>query len=197
MTQMLFNITNTNKNSQIVRARPTRRLGIPLPQQSRPTNYNQKQTPVNEKQYWGRPTWMFLHTLAEKVNEQHFDILKSQLCDFIIQICHNLPCPVCANHARKYMNNVNFNNITTKQALKKMLFDFHNTVNKQKSYPQFNIIDLDATYSNAHLIHSYNNFVRNYHMNGYVRYMVETANRKKLVSILSKWFKTNLHYFSG
>ena len=95
------------------------------------------------------------------------------------------------------MNNVNFNNITTKQALKKMLFDFHNTVNKQKSYPQFNIIDLDATYSKAHLIHSYNNFVRNYHMNGSVRYMVETANRKKLVSILSKWFKTNLHYFSG
>jgi len=192
---MLFNIANNTNNKLQSRARPTRRLGIPLPQQSRHTNYNQ--TPVNDKQYWGRPTWGFLHTLAEKVNEEHFHILKSQLCDFIIQICHNLPCPICANHARDYMNNVNLNNITTKQNLKKMLFDFHNTVNKRKGYPHFNINDLDATYSNSHLIHSYNNFIRNYHMNGSVRYMVESANRKKLVSILSKWFKTNLHYFSG
>jgi hypothetical protein len=103
---------------------------------------------VNEKQYWGRPTWIFLHTLAEKVNEEHFDTLKTQLYDFIIQICHNLPCPICANHARQYMKNVNFNNITTKQGLKKMLFDFHNTVNQRKSYPQFKITDLDTTYSN-------------------------------------------------
>jgi hypothetical protein len=195
MTKMLFNINNnTNNNSNINRGRPTRRLGIPLPQQTRPTNY--RQAPVNEKQYWGRPTWIFLHTLAEKVNEEHFDTLKTQLYDFIIRICHNLPCPICANHARQYMKNVNFNNITTKQGLKKMLFDFHNTVNQRKSYPQFKITDLDTTYSNANLIQSYNNFIRNYHMNGAVRYMVETANRKKLVSNLSNWFKTNLHYFA-
>lgn len=193
MTKMLFNIANNTNNKPQNRARPTRRLGISLPQQSHPTNYNQ--TPVNDKQYWGRPTWFFLHTLVEKVHEEHFDILKPQLCDFIIQICHNLPCPICAKHAREYMNNVNLNNITTKQNLKKMLFDFHNTVNKRKGYPQFNINDLDATYSKSHLIHSYNNFIRNYHMNGSVRYMVESANRKKLVSILSKWFKANLHYF--
>lgn len=130
------------------------------------------------------------------MNEEHFDTLKTQLYDFIIRICHNLPCPICANHARQYMKNVNFNNITTKQGLKKMLFDFHNTVNQRKSYPQFKITDLDTTYSNANLIQSYNNFIRNYHMNGAVRYMVETANRKKLVSNLSNWFKTNLHYFA-
>jgi hypothetical protein len=33
-------------------------------------------------------------------------------------------------------------------------------------------------------------------MNGAVRYMVETANRQKLVSNLSNWFKTNLHCFA-
>ena len=194
MTKMMFNISNINNNSHINRGRPTRRLGIPLQQPSRPTNY--RQVPVNEKQYWGRPTWIFLHTLAEKINEEYFDTLKTQIYDFIIQICHNLPCPICANHARQYMKNVNFNNITTKQGLKKMLFDFHNTVNQRKSYPQFKITDLDVTYSNANLIQSHNNFIRNYHMNGAVRYMVETANRKKLVSKLSKWFKTNLHYFA-
>lgn len=194
MTKMMFNISNTNNNSNINRGRPTRRLGIPMQQSSQPTNY--RQAPVNEKQYWGRPTWIFLHTLVEKVNEEHFDTLKTQLCDFIIQICHNLPCPICANHARQYMKNVNFNNITTKQSLKKMLFDFHNTVNQRKSYPQFKFTDLDATYSNANLIQSYNNFIRNYHMNGAVRYMVETANRKQLVSKLSNWFKSNLQYFA-
>lgn len=191
MTQMLFNINNINNNNN--NKRPTRRLGIQLPPLKKTSN---AQSTNSEKLYWGRPTWIFFHTLVEKINEEHFHILNKQLCDFILQICVNLPCPICATHAHEYMKNVNFNNITTKQSLKRVMFDFHNEVNKRKNYNQFNINNLDNTYSNVHLIRAFNDFIRNYHMNGAIRYMVETGKRKQLVSNLSKWFKSNLHCFS-
>tara|TARA_B110000285_G_scaffold181047_1_gene204268 strand:+ start:413 stop:997 length:585 start_codon:yes stop_codon:yes gene_type:complete len=193
---MLFNIGNNNNKRAEVRQniRPQRRMGVVLPPRQ-DISYTSKK-PTDEKIYWGRPTWIFFHTLVEKVNEEHFSIVKPQLCEFIVKICHNLPCPICAKHAREYMNSVNFNNITTKRALKRMLFDFHNEVNARKKYKQFDINMLDSTYSTAHLIRAFNNFIKNYHMNGSVRFMVETAKRKKIVTDLSKWFKSKLIYFT-
>ena len=43
---------------------------------------------------WSHPTWLFFHSLAEKINE---DFLKKNTLDvlnMIKNICVNLPCPI-------------------------------------------------------------------------------------------------------
>ena len=54
--------------------------------------------------YWGPSTWIFMHTLASKIKETSFPSFGKNLIMILIQICNNLPCPECAQHAkqRKY-----------------------------------------------------------------------------------------------
>ena len=98
---------------------------------------------------WGAPTWYLFHTLAEKVKEESFSLIRKELLDIIFTICINLPCPDCANHATRFMQGVNFDTILTKDDLKDLLFRFHNSVNSRKGFPIFNKSDLDAMYSKA------------------------------------------------
>ena len=114
---MLFGIGNnkntTNKYS-LPQRKPTKRMGIPLPPKIKTnTHYNIPKS--EEKPYWGPPTWILFHSLAEKIKDEHFEAIKTELCNYILKVCLHLPCPICAKHAREYMKSVNFNNITTKQ----------------------------------------------------------------------------------
>jgi hypothetical protein len=86
---------------------------------------------------WGPPTWVFMHTLAEKVKEESFPVMGHQLISILIQICSNLPCPECATHAKMFWANVKTHNIKTKQDLINLLFVFHNSVNKRKKTALF------------------------------------------------------------
>lgn len=194
---MLFGIgnnkNNTNKYS-LPQRKPSKRLGIPLPPKIKTnTHYNIPKS--EEKPYWGPPTWILFHSLAEKIKDEHFNTIKTELCNYILKVCLQLPCPICAKHAREYMKSVNFNNITTKQSLKKMLFDFHNAVNDRKNYSKFTMSELESTYSKSDLIPVFNNFLKNYHTNGMVRYMSETITRNELKKQFSGWFKKNMHCF--
>ena len=36
---------------------------------------------------WGPPVWNFIHTLAEKVNEDYFNVIKTSLFSIIKRIC--------------------------------------------------------------------------------------------------------------
>ena len=66
---------------------------------------------------WGQPTWFFFHTLAEKIFEDRFPEIRQPLLDLIYSICVNLPCPDCANHAKTYLDGINFHTIQTKNDL--------------------------------------------------------------------------------
>ena len=107
--------------------------------------------PVDEinKMKWGKPTWYFLHTLAEKVKTENFDKIKNQLLNIIYSICCNLPCPTCATHAQAYLNKINFKNITSKDQLKNILYVFHNSLNKQKGYDLLSESELNSLYQKA------------------------------------------------
>ena len=48
---------------------------------------------------WGPCTWFLFHTLAEKIREEHFMKLKPELINIVKNICSNLPCPECKQHA--------------------------------------------------------------------------------------------------
>ena len=60
---------------------------------------------------WGPPTWTLFHTLAEKIHEDTYPILGPQLFYHIKNICRNLPCPECSQHASTFLTKINFNGI--------------------------------------------------------------------------------------
>ena len=92
-----------------------------------------------KKKDWGNAVWLLFHTLAEKIKEEHVDELPI-LVSHIANICNNLPCPDCQQHASKTMTQVNKPSITaSKDALIDFLWKFHNDVNKRskaKFYPK-------------------------------------------------------------
>jgi len=148
------------------------------------------------KMKWGEPIWLLFHTLAEKVKDGLFPVIKADLLKTIYTICSNLPCPKCTDHAMDYMSNVNFNSINTKNDLKLFLFQFHNTVNARKKYPVFKYVDLDNKYSNANTSNIIQYFLTVYQKTDFnVTMLTENMNRKIVANKLKVWFANNIQYF--
>lgn len=210
---MIFSKITTNNNySNIPQNQnlsvPTIRFGMVVAQ---PIKKNINVAPLNKiesiiedvsingtgkKMKWGEPTWFLFHTLAEKVKEENFAQIRSELFDVIKTICMNLPCPDCAGHATKYMKGVDFSTIKTKQDLKDMLFSFHNTVNKRKGYEQFAYEELGAKYSAAvtkNIIYNFMTYFQDKHFS--IRMIADDFHRGRLVSKLKIWFNDNIKYF--
>lgn len=144
---------------------------------------------------WGPPTWIFMHMLAEKVKENSFPLISQQLVKMIIQICNNLPCPECTNHAKTFWTNVSVANIKTKQDLIDLLFVFHNSVNKRKNTPAFKYENLNQ-YSQLKLIQTYNLFTQHFHTNGNMNLINESFHRRLMLISLRSWLMTNILHFN-
>ena len=80
---------------------------------------------------WSVPTWLFFHTLAEKINENFLKTHKGEVVGIIKEICGNLPCPDCRQHASAYCRNLHAKNINNKNNLIQFLYVFHNHVNQR------------------------------------------------------------------
>jgi hypothetical protein len=159
-----------------------------------------RQVPVNgvpeNKMTWGAPIWFLFHTLAQKIKDESFPIIRVNLLNNIYSICSNLPCPVCSNHAIDYLNKINFNNIQSKDELIKTLYMFHNEVNKRKGVEMFSFIDVEKKYVTAitrnvliHFMAEYEKKTKN------VRMLSNEFHRKKLIIFLKQWFNDNMHHF--
>ena len=145
---------------------------------------------------WGPPTWIFLHTLAEKVKDNSYHEIKNSLILFIIRICKNLPCPTCATHATQILSRANFSNIKTKNDLKNVLYMMHNAVNRQKNKPIFEYANLENCYSNRNLLNCYNNFISVYQTRGNMSLLTDSLHRKLLTSQLKVWMQSNINKFN-
>jgi hypothetical protein len=145
---------------------------------------------------WGRPTWRFFHTIAHKIKEEHFALVRKDMLDIIYSICCTLPCPVCSEHAKQHMNAVNFNTIQTKEQLKSLMFDFHNIVNARKNYAPFNRDDLDSTYSQANTIAVAQEFMFYYKdRQRSVKLVADDLMRAKIAVNIQNWFNGIIQYF--
>lgn len=91
--------------------------------------------------------WNLFHVLAEKVMEEHFDLLKSTFIDVVQFSCNNLSCSTCKNHANAYLKENNMNSIMNKEELKIYLWKFHNSVNIRKGGSEYPYDDLIPRYS--------------------------------------------------
>lgn len=145
---------------------------------------------------WGPPTWLYLHTMAEKVKETSFNQIRADMFRIISIICTNLPCSICSNHAREYLSKINPQSIQTKDDMKKFLFVFHNSVNARKQLKIFQYSDLDQTYSNGNYKAITNNFMlfyqektRNIHL------IADEMHRQRIVKIVKQWIIDNIEHF--
>jgi hypothetical protein len=84
-----------------------------------------------KKKDWGNAVWLLFHTLAVKLKPEHKYEL-NVLVTHISNICNNLPCPDCQQHASMVMNKVNTGSISASQdSLIDFLWNFHNDVNRR------------------------------------------------------------------
>jgi hypothetical protein len=145
---------------------------------------------------WAQPTWIVLHTLAEKVSEEHFASIRVGLLNIIYTIVSLLPCPICSQHGKTYLDGINFNTIVSKENLKYMLFDFHNLVNDKKKYPIFLYSEL-VKYENVNTINAIQNFMVQFSKkSGSIRLLSEDLHRKRMTLELKKWFNENIKKFT-
>ena len=155
-------------------------------------------TPKNDpkKIKWGAPTWYLFHTLACKVKDESFLLVKNDLIHNIILICKNLPCPKCATHASEYMSKINPNAIRSKDDLKNMLFTFHNDVNIRTGAPLFSYDELDDKYSKAITINVIQAFFVLFQDKTFnVSAIANTMHRTRVIEMLKKWFSQNIQNF--
>jgi hypothetical protein len=144
---------------------------------------------------WGPPTWIFIHTLAEKIKDESFNVIGPSLILAIMQICYNLPCPECTQHAKEFWSNVKTANIKNKTDLINLLFVFHNAVNKRKKIFPFKYIDIQY-YKSRNIIETYNSFSRNFNTKGNMNLINESFHRNMMLSSLRTWVMSNLTHFN-
>jgi hypothetical protein len=149
-----------------------------------------------KKVKWGEPTWFLLHTLSVKVKESEFNNIRVDLLNRIYAICTHLPCPDCSNHAKIYLDNINFNTIQTKEDLKMLLYTFHNSVNKKKGYPLFSYEKLDEKYSLAITSNIIRNFMVHFSdRNRSIKLLASDLHRSQLCAVLKNWFNEKITCF--
>lgn len=145
--------------------------------------------------YWGPSTWIFMHTLAAKIKETSFPVIGPNLILILIQICNNLPCPECSQHAKQFWSKVKTANIKSKSDLINLLFVFHNMVNKRKQLRPFKYENLQY-YETRNIIETYNTFARNFNTRGNMNLINESFHRNMMLSSLRTWVMSNLSHFN-
>ncbi len=152
-------------------------------------------SPINK---WAPPTWELFHTLAFKLKEEEYKKLGPVLFNFITQVCHNLPCPTCADHAKTYitrlMKDTSF--ITNKKLFINALYIFHNDVNERIKKPMFKYEDLLLYYQGKNLINVYNNFVQHFNSTGNLTLINQNFHKKRILNAFKLWILQNIKSFN-
>ncbi len=175
------------QNRRIISIKQLSNAHAPKPKEYSPSDGNRLK--------WGRPTWRFFHVIAHKIKPEYFKQTRKEMLDIIYSICCTLPCPVCSEHAKQYMNGINFNTIQTKEDLKDMLFNFHNAVNVRKNYAPFSREELDATYGQFNTIAVAREFIFHYKdRHRSMKLVADDLMRSKISVNIQNWFN-GVHKF--
>lgn len=160
--------------------------------QYQPTPHDDK-----PKMIWGRYTWILFHTLAEQIKEERFQQLRNEIMHMIYTICINLPCPMCADHAKEYLSQHHLLNAQTKEELKYELFKFHNVVNQRKQFQQFSIEQLNSIYPKAIPRVVINNFLVQFNSKSKsMKLLADELHRQTVTQNLKAWFDLHINDFN-
>lgn len=145
---------------------------------------------------WGTFTWILLHWMSQQIKEEYFASERSRLIKIVEDICGNLPCPTCREHALLYIKRIPLANIKIKNDLINYIYHFHNSVNirGKKQYEPFTIMEKYKKVNFSLLIDSWN--ARFVYGNGIQRNDFMAKNRlSTLKKDINTYFKENSHKF--
>lgn len=147
------------------------------------------------KSEWGNITWILFHSLIEQLKEDSPNKIIKETFLNIKQICNNLPCPYCRDHAMSYLNKYKKYNFDTKDKLKIFFYTFHNTVNVKlkKKVVEINILD---KYKNVNLNNILNSFKYIYLKRQQTKMLLYSFHRKMAVEKFLNFIKNNKIYFN-
>ena len=152
---------------------------------------------VNGKSFWGPPTWRLFHTLAAKIKEENFNLIKSDFIQLITRVCDNLPCPECRAHAMKNIQTANLRNITSKESLIDFLYTFHNKVNASTGKKMFMRDELEI-YNRYSTVKVVNAFIDTYNKSQFnVRMMADAFHRSEMMKWIISWMQRNGQHLYG
>lgn len=195
MLNFLPRVNKKNDNNIMRMSFQQSNTEIPTPQISSLSEIVKNDTPPQRVMQWAAPTWFLFHTLAEKVSDDRFVEIRTELLKVIYTIVTLLPCPICSEHGKAFLDGINFNTIVTKENLKYMLFDFHNLVNNKKNYSTFLYTDL-VKYETAITNNIIQIFMFYFTKNsGSIRLISDDLHRKRTTVELKSWFNKNIGYF--
>lgn len=142
------------------------------------------------KMRWGKPTWHFFHIFSAKIKEEFFKQHRMEILQILESICSVLPCPICSKHATEYLINNRFLQIQSKAELIEFFYNFHNTVNGRKGYPQYSRTQLSIYEpSSVSFINACRLFIHHFEdRHRSFKLMADDMSRRTLAKKLKYWF---------
>lgn len=141
---------------------------------------------------WAVPTWYFFHGFAEKVNKDFYDKNYSRCFNIIREICANLPCEICRQHALVKMKRTTNNMINTKEKLIDYLFNFHNEVSSRSGKQVYDKSIL-LKYKNFNILQGYLHFTKcffkPYYSLNFNQWKRDMLRKKLNKEMLALWFQ--------
>ena len=149
-----------------------------------------------KKKTWGNAVWFLFHTLAYKLKPEYSSEV-SVIVSYIVNICNNLPCPDCSEHAIKLLSTVNTKSINTRDSLIHFLFTFHNMVNKKINIPDFSKDSLNI-YSRANTKNIVSHFINTMNLNmNNNKLMMDTFRRQNSLSNFVNYIRSNGYKYNA
>jgi len=149
-----------------------------------------------KKKTWGNAVWFLFHTLAYKLKPEYSSEV-SVIVGYIVNICNNLPCPDCSEHAIKLLSQVNTKSINTRDSLIHFLFTFHNMVNKKINIPDFSKDSLNI-YSRANTKNIVSHFINTMNLNmNNNKLMMDTFRRQNSLSNFVNYIRSNGYKYNA
>lgn len=147
------------------------------------------------KDVWGRATWNFMHHMVNGLKEERTDLIQPIL-NIIRNICRNLPCPGCSDHATVLLNRLNLNSIKTKRDLVRCMYEFHNKVNVRIKKREITLEEHDIHYQNVHIQRTFIEWKRIMQMrttgNRMLMYFIS---KTRLITDVTTFLNTNMSAF--
>jgi hypothetical protein len=100
---------------------------------------------------WGPPFWFTLHTICLNFPENPTYIERQQHLLFFESLKTILPCSICRNHYKKFLQEQPISPyLDNKNSLKRWVLDCHNNVNKLNNKKIWTMKEVDDYYDNIY-----------------------------------------------
>ena len=152
---------------------------------------------MSTKEEWGNACWYLIHGLCFKLKNDDTRLI-NELMNKLYNVCINLPCPDCSEHAKETFSSAKKNGvkITNKVELQMFWWKFHNLVNMRTNKQYMSFEDAKSKYEKIRLYHAVNNFVKIMKRNvPGERAMMYSMSRNKATENMFNFIKENQAHF--